>query len=76
MSSSPTVFRTLRELRLERQMSLKELADATGINKGTLSGIERGRIVATAVELNSIGDVLAERLENRTVPGRDVEVPQ
>lgn len=61
------MLRTLRELRVEHSLSLSELAAATGINKGTLSQIERGRIVATPAELAAIGAVLGRVLEVRTL---------
>lgn len=63
-----TVLRTLRELRLDRGWTLTHLAGLTGINKGTLSQIERGRIVADNDELYSLGLALGARLDNRTVP--------
>ncbi len=61
------MLRTLRELRVEQGISLRELAEATGINKGTLSGIERGRVVASRAELDRIGYILGRRLEVRTL---------
>lgn len=62
-----TMLRTLRELRVEQGMSLAQLAEQSGINKGTLSGIERGRIVANPAELAQIGAVFGRRLEVRTI---------
>jgi transcriptional regulator with XRE-family HTH domain len=47
----PVVARTLRELRIERGMSLRQLGDRSGLNKGTISQIERGRLVATPREV-------------------------
>lgn len=63
-----TMLRTLRELRVEQHLSLADPAEASGIDKGTLSRIERGRIVATPAELASIGKALGKQLEVRTLP--------
>lgn len=61
------MLRTLRELRVDEHLSLAELAEKSGVNKGTLSQIERGRIVATPAELVSIGMVFGRQLEVRTL---------
>ncbi|RDI73284.1 helix-turn-helix domain-containing protein [Gaiella occulta] len=65
----PPLLRTLREIRMGSRTTLRQLQDRTGINKGTLSQIERGRMVASPAELAAIADALGlDRLENRTVP--------
>lgn len=61
------MLRTLRELRVEAGLSLQDLADASGVNKGTISQIERGRIVASPRELAAISSVLDRDLEVRTL---------
>lgn len=58
-------IRTLRELRLEAGMTLPELAHLVSVPKGTLSNIERGRMVATDHELGALSNALGTRLENR-----------
>jgi len=64
-----TVLHTLRQIRVGRGWTLGQLASATGINKGTLSQIERGRLVASQHELRLIAAALElDMLENRTVP--------
>lgn len=64
----PAVIFTLRQLR-EPKMTLRRLEAVTGIHRGTLSQIERGRVVASSEELGAIAEALAlDRLENRTVP--------
>lgn len=64
----PPVLFTMRQLRAQR-MTLRQLQAVTGINRGTLSQIERGRLVASSAELDAIADALAlDRLENRTLP--------
>jgi transcriptional regulator with XRE-family HTH domain len=44
----------IRALRKERGMSLVELAVASGISKGSLSGIERGLVLITIATLAKI----------------------
>ena len=64
----PAAIFTLRQLR-QPKMTLRQLEQATGIHRGTLSQIERGRIVASTSELQAIAQALAlDGLENRTVP--------
>lgn len=59
---------SMRQLRAPK-MTLRQLQQATGINKGSLSQIERGKRVATPDELARIADALAvDRLEIRVVP--------
>lgn len=67
--AATSVLRTLRQLRLERGHSLRALAELSGVDKPTLSQIERGRLVANPQELAAIGKAIgAEGLENRVVP--------
>lgn len=64
----PAALFTLRQLR-QPKMTLRQLQAATGINRGTLSQIERGRLVASTDELQAIAQALAlDRLENRIIP--------
>ena len=60
-------LRTLRELRLELGLTLKQVQERTGLHKATLSQIERGRLVASPAEAQRIGDALGLQLETRTV---------
>lgn len=53
-----TLAANLRRLRIARQLSLSELARATGVSKATLSGIERGRCNPTVDTLASLAGVL------------------
>ena len=53
MAPSP-YLRTLRTLRLDRGYSLQTLADRAGINKGSISQIERGVKIATAAEAQKL----------------------
>jgi transcriptional regulator with XRE-family HTH domain len=48
----------LRRLRIARDLSLSELARATGMSKATLSGIENGRSNPTVETLASLGAAL------------------
>jgi DNA-binding XRE family transcriptional regulator len=52
--ASPLVARTLRELRLDRGLSLRDLSELAGLNRATVSQIERGRLVATPAELSRL----------------------
>jgi DNA-binding XRE family transcriptional regulator len=66
----PAPPRTLRELRLAAGISLRELAETSGLQKGTLSQIERGRIVATKTEADQLATALGldpGALENATL---------
>lgn len=49
---------TWRALRSERGYSLRELQDATGINRGDLSKIERGRLIPTPGQAAAILEAL------------------
>jgi transcriptional regulator with XRE-family HTH domain len=55
---SPVVARTLREIRLERDLSLRELAGLSGVSYAVISQIERGRMAATSEEAEAIADAL------------------
>lgn len=48
----------LRNLRLERRMSLDDLEAASGVSKGHLSGIERGLVVMKVTMLLKIAAAL------------------
>lgn len=67
-TSSRPVLRTLQQVRVGRATKLPALADQTGINKGSLSQIERGLRVATDAELLRLTAVLGVRFENRLLP--------
>ena len=54
---------TLRETREYKQMTLKDLSDATGINMSNLSLIERGRVSPTIDTLQTICKALGLRIE-------------
>lgn len=59
-------LRTLRELRIEQGITMPELADRAHISRGTLSMIERGRMIATPQERERLAAALGKRpLENR-----------
>jgi transcriptional regulator with XRE-family HTH domain len=49
----------VRRLRIARQLSLSQLARATGTSKGTLSGIENGRANPTVDTLAALASALA-----------------
>jgi transcriptional regulator with XRE-family HTH domain len=61
----PAALRTLRELRLERGLSLRALEELTGVNRGILSQLERGRLIPAGDVLERLADVLEVRLEWR-----------
>lgn len=78
MASVP-YLRTLRELRLELGLTLKQVQERTGLHKGTLSQIERGRIVASPDEARAISVALGFPMETRTVlvfEARDDDEPR
>ena len=58
----PTIARrdrdTWRDLRAERGLSLRELERRTGINRGDLSKIDRGRLAPTPGQAAVILEVL------------------
>lgn len=60
-------LRTLRELRLELGLTLRDVQARTGLHKGALSQIERGRLVASPREARLISQALGFQLETRTV---------
>lgn len=68
-------IRTLRRLRIDAGYTLPQLADLAGIDRGTLSQLERGRMIANQRELDALGEALQRRLVNRpqVVAAEDVE---
>lgn len=69
------LLRTLRDIRVGQGMRLTELSRLTGLDRGLLSMIERGRMVATPRELQVLSEALGvEPLENRTVPCMEAEI--
>jgi DNA-binding XRE family transcriptional regulator len=54
--------REVRELRKERQLTQKQLADASGINQAEISRIERGQTNPTAGTLAALLAPLGARL--------------
>lgn len=52
------VPRTLRELRHDQGLSLTDVSRSSGVSRGHLSMIERGRMVATADEACAISVAL------------------
>ena len=65
MAASPKPpIKTLRELRLNAGLTQPELAKRASIAQGTLSMIERGRVVATESELQRLSNALGARLES------------
>lgn len=66
--------RTLRDLRLDAGLSLRQLSRVSGLNLATVSQIETGRIVATPRELAVLEYVLA--LEAGSLVNRSLVVHQ
>lgn len=60
----PTI-RTLREIRRSAGLTLPTLAAETGISRGTLSHLERGRMIANQRELDRLSAALGITLVNR-----------
>jgi transcriptional regulator with XRE-family HTH domain len=58
-------LRTMRDLRIEQGLDLRGLERETGINRATLSQIERGRLSPTARETRLISAALGADLELR-----------
>ena len=48
----------IRQLRKEKQMSLQRLAQASGLSRGHLSDIERGKVIMTVGTLGSVAGAL------------------
>lgn len=48
----------IRRLRKEKQMSLQQLARASGLSRGHLSDIERGKVIMTVGTLGSVAGAL------------------
>ncbi len=67
----------IRELRLNRNLSLANLSDSSGVSKGSLSSIENGRVnltVETCVKIAvglgvRVQDVIPSGLEDLLRPG-------
>ncbi|MDI1442397.1 helix-turn-helix transcriptional regulator [Polyangium sp. 6x1] len=54
----------IRDLRLDRGMSLSDLADKSGVGKGSLSSIENGRVNVTIETCMKIAVGLGLRVED------------
>ncbi len=64
------VLRSLRDLRHDANLGLRELARASGVSQADLSKIERGKQLATAGEIAALSSALglaSGRLEVRTI---------
>lgn len=55
-------LRTMRDLRVAQNIDLRGLEERTGINRATLSQIERGRLSPTARETQLISEALGVEL--------------
>ena len=67
-----TVGARVRELRLERNMSLADLANAGGLSKGHLSSVERGFAAMTIESIERIAKALDLRpLDLLALPTED-----
>jgi transcriptional regulator with XRE-family HTH domain len=55
----------MRDLRVDQALDLRHLQQATGINRATLSQIERGRLSPTAHEITQISRALGVDLHVR-----------
>jgi DNA-binding XRE family transcriptional regulator len=61
-NSHYAMAREMRELRKERKLTQKQLAEASGINQGEISRIERGQTNPTATTLAALLTPLNARL--------------
>jgi DNA-binding XRE family transcriptional regulator len=61
-NSHYAMAREMRELRKERKLTQKQLAEASGINQGEISRIERGQTNPTATTLAALLAPLNARL--------------
>jgi len=66
-SGRPSAARTLREIRLERGFSIREFAQVSGVSKGTVSLVERGRLIPTEAEQDAFERTLGVRFDCRTM---------
>ena len=57
---------TIKSLRLERGMSIRQLADATGVSKTTIVNIEQGYNSASIELVQRLLDHLGYELSNTT----------
>ena len=55
----PKPMRALTQIRLERDLSQKGLADASGVNKATINQIERGRRSPNVETLEKLAEALS-----------------
>lgn len=68
---------TLRELRTSRELTLQEVSDATGIFIGTISLLERGRLMPTPSQIVQLSRYYGVDLEHwRFVPTHEDPSPQ
>ena len=63
-----TLGARIRDLRLDRKMSLADLAETSGVGKGALSSIENGRVNVTIETCVKIAVGLGLRVQD-VIPG-------
>ncbi|MDE0583516.1 helix-turn-helix domain-containing protein, partial [Planococcus sp. A6] len=56
--ADPSIGTTLKKLRKERKLTLKQLAQETGVSISFLSQVERGKSSVTLESLRKIADAL------------------
>lgn len=67
---------TLRDLRLQHGLTLRDMADKTGLSTGFLSKVERGFSQPSINNLHKICYVLHIAIDDLAAPKRDLERPE
>lgn len=55
---TPSRIRTLRDVRLEKNVTIRQLERLSGVSRATISQIERGRMIASRTEAARIAEAL------------------
>ena len=67
---------TLRDLRLQHGLTLRDMADKTGLSTGFLSKVERGFSQPSINNLHKICYVLHIAIDDLAAPRRDSQPPE
>ncbi len=65
MADLGNIGRTIRRLRIERNWTLRELSDKTGIQPATLSRMENNKMIGTLDAFNALSEAFKMKLEFR-----------
>lgn len=76
MTDRERIGAAIAALRAKKQMTVRDLADKTGINHSNLCKIEGGKLAPTIDTLSKIADALGVRIEIIEKPSKNTMHPE